>query len=127
MGVISHPPQILPPLRSLYLAFCLVNPPCHPTLTLRIHTGEADSPPSTRTERAEIRVRITFYPTLQDQSAFSSSGITADFTVQYDVVLEDVTGDVQARGLGEWKEHGLWSQTGLGNNLASPSCSLGSS
>ncbi|ELK02645.1 Inter-alpha-trypsin inhibitor heavy chain H5-like protein [Pteropus alecto] len=32
---------------------------------------------------------------LQDQSAFSSSGIMADFVVQYDVVMEDIIGDVQ--------------------------------
>nr|KAF6435637.1 hypothetical protein HJG63_006947 [Rousettus aegyptiacus] len=32
---------------------------------------------------------------LQDQSAFSSSGIMADFVVQYDVVTEDIIGDVQ--------------------------------
>ncbi|KAF6390360.1 hypothetical protein mRhiFer1_007929 [Rhinolophus ferrumequinum] len=57
--------------------------------------GEADLPPSTRIERGETCVRITFCPTLQDQSAFSSSGIMADFVVQYDVVMEDIIGDVQ--------------------------------
>ncbi|KAM9041149.1 inter-alpha-trypsin inhibitor heavy chain H6-like [Megaptera novaeangliae] len=57
--------------------------------------GEADSPPSTRIERGETSVRITVCATLQDQSAFSSSGIRADFVVQYDVVMEDSVGDVQ--------------------------------
>lgn len=50
----------------------------------------------------------------------------ADFVVQYDVVMEDIIGDVQVRGPGEWEEHGLWSHTGLGNSLASTSCSFGS-
>ncbi|XP_066213594.1 inter-alpha-trypsin inhibitor heavy chain H6 [Saccopteryx leptura] len=59
------------------------------------HTSAAGSPPSTRIERGETCVRITFCPTLQDQSAFSSSGIMADFVVQYDVVMEDIIGDVQ--------------------------------
>ncbi|XP_074179893.1 inter-alpha-trypsin inhibitor heavy chain H6 [Rhinolophus sinicus] len=64
-------------------------------LRTNIHTSEADLPPSTRIERGETCVRITFCPTLQDQSAFSSSGIMADFVVQYDVVMEDIIGDVQ--------------------------------
>lgn len=63
-------------------------------------TGEGDLPPSTRIQRAETCVYITFSPTLQDQSAFSSSGIMADFTVQYDVVMEDIIGDVQVPGPG---------------------------
>uniref|UniRef100_A0A8C5ZJ10 Inter-alpha-trypsin inhibitor heavy chain family member 6 n=1 Tax=Marmota marmota marmota TaxID=9994 RepID=A0A8C5ZJ10_MARMA len=50
--------------------------------------GPADSPPSTRIEKGETCVRIIFCPTMQDQSAFSSSGIMADFMVQYDVVME---------------------------------------
>ncbi|KAM7339224.1 hypothetical protein ACRRTK_002708 [Alexandromys fortis] len=61
-------------------------------------TSEGDLPPSTRIKRAETCVHITFSPTLQDQSAFSSSGIMADFTVQYDVVMEDIIGDVQIYG-----------------------------
>lgn len=69
--------------------------PCHTALTVPSHTGEADSPPSTRIEKGETCVRIIFCPTLQDQSAFSSSGIMADFMVQYDVVMEDIIGDVQ--------------------------------
>ncbi|XP_035872234.1 inter-alpha-trypsin inhibitor heavy chain H6-like [Phyllostomus discolor] len=77
------------------LGFPLVSPPYHPTPTLPTHTGEADSPPSTRIERGETCVRVTFCPTLQDQSTFSSSGIMADFVVQYDVVMEDIIGDVQ--------------------------------
>ncbi|KAM8753024.1 inter-alpha-trypsin inhibitor heavy chain H6 [Rhynchonycteris naso] len=59
------------------------------------HTSAADSPPSTRIERGETCVRVTFRPTLQDQSVFSSSGIMADFVVQYDVLMEDIIGDVQ--------------------------------
>ncbi|KAM5290660.1 inter-alpha-trypsin inhibitor heavy chain H6 [Glossophaga mutica] len=70
-----------------------------PLRTSRLHTNthprEADSPPSTRIERGETCVRVTFCPTLQDQSAFSSLGIMADFVVQYDVVMEDIIGDVQ--------------------------------
>lgn len=62
-------------------------------------------------------------PTLQDQPAFSSSGIMAHFVVQHNVVMEGITGDVQVRGPGEWKEYGLWSQTGLASNLVSASCS----
>ncbi|XP_036125925.1 inter-alpha-trypsin inhibitor heavy chain H6 [Molossus molossus] len=64
-------------------------------LRTNTHTSEDDSPASTRIERGETCVRVTFCPTLQDQSAFSSSGIMADFVVQYDVVMEDIIGDVQ--------------------------------
>nr|XP_027805965.1 inter-alpha-trypsin inhibitor heavy chain H6 [Marmota flaviventris] len=73
-----------------------------PLRTSRLHTNhrtsEADSPPSTRIEKGETCVRIIFCPTMQDQSAFSSSGIMADFMVQYDVVMEDIIGDVQIYG-----------------------------
>lgn len=117
------PPDIAPCDVPL-LGFLLAGPPCHPTPTLPTHAGEADSPPSTRIERGETCVRVTFCPTLQDQSAFSSSGIMADFVVQYDVVMEDIVGDVQVRGPGEGKEHELRSHTGLGNSLASTSCSF---
>ncbi|KAM9181356.1 LOW QUALITY PROTEIN: inter-alpha-trypsin inhibitor heavy chain H6 [Dugong dugon] len=72
----------VPPLRTSHL------------LT-RAHASEADLPPSTRIERGETCAPITFYPSLQDQSAFSSSGIMADFVVQYDVVMEDIIADVQ--------------------------------
>ncbi|XP_040599934.1 LOW QUALITY PROTEIN: inter-alpha-trypsin inhibitor heavy chain H6 [Mesocricetus auratus] len=61
-------------------------------------TSDGDLPPSSRIQRGETCVRITFSPTLQDQSAFSSSGIMADFTVHYDVVMEDIIGDVQVYG-----------------------------
>lgn len=118
--------QILLLLMTLCLAFCQVSPPCHPIPALPNHTGEGDLPPSTRTERGETCVRITFCPMLQDQSAFSSSGIMADFVVQYDVVMEDIIGDVKVREPGERKEHGLWRHTGLHNNLAPTSCSFGS-
>lgn len=62
------------------------------------HIGQADSPPSTRIERGETCARVTFCPTLRDQAAFSGSGIMADFVVRYDVLMEDVLGDVQVRG-----------------------------
>lgn len=74
--------------------FSLLSPLCH----LDAHTGEGDLPPSTRMQRGETCVRITFSPTLTDQSAFSSSGIVADFTIHYDVVMEDIIGDVQVPG-----------------------------
>ncbi|XP_051035319.1 LOW QUALITY PROTEIN: inter-alpha-trypsin inhibitor heavy chain H6 [Phodopus roborovskii] len=61
-------------------------------------TSEGDLPPSTRIQRGETCVHITFSPTLQDQSAFSTSGIMADFTVHYDVLMEDIIGDVQIYG-----------------------------
>ncbi|XP_028739298.1 LOW QUALITY PROTEIN: inter-alpha-trypsin inhibitor heavy chain H6 [Peromyscus leucopus] len=61
-------------------------------------TSEGDAPPSTRIQRGETCVRITFSPTLHDQSAFSRSGIMADFTVHYDVAMEDIIGDVQIYG-----------------------------
>lgn len=80
--------------------FLLLSPPCHPTPSLPTHTGEAGPPPSTRIEKGETCVRVTFCPTLKDQAAFSSSGIMADFVVQYDVVMEDIIGDVQVRGQG---------------------------
>lgn len=35
---------------------------------------------------------------LPDQSVFSSSGIMADFTIHYDVSMEDIIGDVQVPG-----------------------------
>uniref|UniRef100_A0A8C6GXR7 Inter-alpha-trypsin inhibitor heavy chain family member 6 n=1 Tax=Mus spicilegus TaxID=10103 RepID=A0A8C6GXR7_MUSSI len=60
--------------------------------------GEGDLPPSTRIQRGETCVHITFSPTLRDQSAFSSSGIMADFTIHYDVSMEDIIGDVQVYG-----------------------------
>ncbi|EPQ04400.1 Inter-alpha-trypsin inhibitor heavy chain H5-like protein [Myotis brandtii] len=64
-------------------------------LRTKTHTSEAGPPPSTRIEKGETCVRVTFCPTLKDQAAFSSSGIMADFVVQYDVVMEDIIGDVQ--------------------------------
>nr|KAF6283395.1 hypothetical protein mPipKuh1_010180 [Pipistrellus kuhlii] len=57
--------------------------------------GEAGPPPATSIEKGETCVRVTFCPTLKDQAAFSSLGIMADFVVQYDVVMEDIIGDVQ--------------------------------
>nr|KAF6359991.1 hypothetical protein mMyoMyo1_010953 [Myotis myotis] len=65
------------------------------SLAVSSSRGEAGPPPSTRIEKGETCVRVTFCPTLKDQAAFSSSGIMADFVVQYDVVMEDIIGDVQ--------------------------------
>ncbi|KAF6090876.1 hypothetical protein HJG60_012246 [Phyllostomus discolor] len=85
----NHPGHVATLTKLLSLEFLL-------NLTLVTQSdGEADSPPSTRIERGETCVRVTFCPTLQDQSTFSSSGIMADFVVQYDVVMEDIIGDVQ--------------------------------
>lgn len=55
-------------------------------------------PPSTRVEKGRHCAWIIFTPTLQEQEAFSSSGIMGDFVVQYDVAMPDVAGDVQVRG-----------------------------
>ncbi|KAM6143245.1 LOW QUALITY PROTEIN: inter-alpha-trypsin inhibitor heavy chain H6 [Erethizon dorsatum] len=83
----------IPPLRTTHLR----TPPCHPAPTRPTHADEANSPPSTRMGRGETCV-VTFCPTLQDRrSAFSSSGAMADFVVQYDVVMEEVTGDVERK------------------------------
>ena len=54
-------------------------------------------------ERGETCVRITFCPSLQDQSAFPSSGIMANFVVQNEVAFEDIVGDVHVIGPAEWK------------------------
>ncbi|GAB1303203.1 Inter-alpha-trypsin inhibitor heavy chain H5 [Apodemus speciosus] len=82
----------IPPLRSSRVC---ANNQTKSLCYLDAHTGEGDLPPSTRIQRGETCVRITFSPTLRDQSAFSSSGIMADFTIYYDVVMEDLIGDVQ--------------------------------
>ncbi|XP_058029411.1 inter-alpha-trypsin inhibitor heavy chain H6 [Ahaetulla prasina] len=70
-----------------------------PLRTSRLMTntlqGEADMPPSTRVEKGRHCAWIIFTPTLQEQEAFSSSGIVGDFVVQYDVAMPDVAGDVQ--------------------------------
>lgn len=95
LGVTGNPLLILSTHCSPYCPhpwlFSLLSPPCHSDA----HTGEGDLPPSTRIQRGETCVRITFSPTLQEQSAFSNSGIMADFTIHYDVVMEDIIGDVQ--------------------------------
>ncbi|CAB1440617.1 unnamed protein product [Pleuronectes platessa] len=59
-------------------------------------TGEAgDAPASTQVEQSSGCARVRFSPTLQQQSSISPGGLDADFTVQYDVDLRDVLGDVQ--------------------------------
>ncbi|XP_015278975.1 PREDICTED: inter-alpha-trypsin inhibitor heavy chain H6 [Gekko japonicus] len=62
------------------------------TNTLR---GDSEVPPSTRVEKGTHCAWIIFAPTPQEQAAYSSSGIVADFVVQYDVAMPDVAGDVQ--------------------------------
>ncbi|KAL8164281.1 UNVERIFIED_CONTAM: hypothetical protein K2H54_048507 [Gekko kuhli] len=62
------------------------------TNTLR---GDSEVPPSTRVEKGTHCAWIVFAPTPQEQAAYSSSGIVADFVVQYDVAMPDVAGDVQ--------------------------------
>nr|XP_056722586.1 inter-alpha-trypsin inhibitor heavy chain H6 [Euleptes europaea] len=62
------------------------------TNTLR---GDSEAPPSTRVEKGTHCAWIVFTPTPQEQAAYSSAGITADFVVQYDVAMPDVAGDVQ--------------------------------
>ncbi|KAM9324347.1 inter-alpha-trypsin inhibitor heavy chain H6 [Gastrophryne carolinensis] len=57
--------------------------------------GETAMPPSTDVERSPHCARITFNPTTKEQMAQSSSGIAADFVIQYDVALKDLAGDVQ--------------------------------
>uniref|UniRef100_A0A8D2CTS8 Inter-alpha-trypsin inhibitor heavy chain family member 6 n=1 Tax=Sciurus vulgaris TaxID=55149 RepID=A0A8D2CTS8_SCIVU len=103
--VSMRPGQLVPKLKvevtvSERTGISYVHVPPLRTSRLRTkhHTSEADSPPSTRIEKGATCVRIIFCPTLQDQSAFSSSGIMADFMVQYDVVMEDIIGDVQIYG-----------------------------
>ncbi|KAM4819016.1 inter-alpha-trypsin inhibitor heavy chain H6 [Thomomys bottae] len=80
--------------------FAYVHVPPLRTSRLRSNdrASEAASPPSTRIERGETCVRVTFSPTMQEQSASSRSGIMADFRVQYDVTMEDIIGDVQIYG-----------------------------
>ncbi|XP_002720066.2 inter-alpha-trypsin inhibitor heavy chain H6 [Oryctolagus cuniculus] len=77
------------------IAFVHVPPLRTSRLRTKDNTRQADSPPSTRIERGETCARVTFCPTLRDQAAFSGSGVMADFVVQYDVLMEDVMGDVQ--------------------------------
>ncbi|KAM5146017.1 inter-alpha-trypsin inhibitor heavy chain H6 [Mantella aurantiaca] len=57
--------------------------------------GETKMPPSTEVEKSPHCVRVTFTPTPKEQAAQSSTGIAADFVVQYDVALKDLAGDVQ--------------------------------
>lgn len=99
-GSFSPSPGIVP-CALPFFGFLLVSPLCHPTPSLPTHTGEAGPPPSTRIEKGDTCVRVTFCPTVKDQAAFSSSGIMADFVVQYDVVMEDIIGDVQVRCQGD--------------------------
>ncbi|XP_048347014.1 inter-alpha-trypsin inhibitor heavy chain H6 [Sphaerodactylus townsendi] len=62
------------------------------TNTLR---GDSEVPPSTQVEKGAHCAWIVFSPSPQQQAAYSSSGIMADFVVQYDVAMPDVAGDVQ--------------------------------
>ncbi|XP_018424633.1 PREDICTED: inter-alpha-trypsin inhibitor heavy chain H6 [Nanorana parkeri] len=57
--------------------------------------GETKMPPSTEVEKSPHCARVTFSPTPKEQAAQSSTGIAADFVIQYDVALKDLAGDVQ--------------------------------
>ncbi|XP_053329828.1 inter-alpha-trypsin inhibitor heavy chain H6 [Spea bombifrons] len=57
--------------------------------------GDTEIPPCTEIETSTHCARITFSPSPAEQAAYSSSGITADFVIQYDVTLKDLAGDVQ--------------------------------
>ncbi|XP_013883122.1 inter-alpha-trypsin inhibitor heavy chain H6 [Austrofundulus limnaeus] len=57
--------------------------------------GGASPPASTRVEQSTSCARVSYSPTLQQQSSVSSKGLNADFIIQYDVDLRDLMGDVQ--------------------------------
>ncbi|CAH2316526.1 inter-alpha-trypsin inhibitor heavy chain H6 [Pelobates cultripes] len=70
-----------------------------PLRTSRLMTnavrGETKVPPSTKLEKGPHCARVIFSPSPAQQTAQSSSGIAADFVIQYDVALKDLAGDVQ--------------------------------
>nr|XP_015198787.1 PREDICTED: inter-alpha-trypsin inhibitor heavy chain H6-like isoform X2 [Lepisosteus oculatus] len=57
--------------------------------------ADAEMPPSTEVLRSPSCARISFTPTIKEQTVMSTKGISADFVVQYDVELKDLIGDVQ--------------------------------
>ncbi|KAF7669487.1 hypothetical protein LDENG_00189720 [Lucifuga dentata] len=57
--------------------------------------GDADAPASTHVEQSTCCAKIYYNPTLKQQNSISSSGLNADFIIQYDVDLKDLMGDVQ--------------------------------
>ncbi|XP_053551740.1 inter-alpha-trypsin inhibitor heavy chain H6 isoform X2 [Bombina bombina] len=57
--------------------------------------GDTEIPPSTNIEKGTHCARVTFTPSPAEQVAQSSTGIAADFVIQYDVTLKDLAGDVQ--------------------------------
>ncbi|KAM4697127.1 inter-alpha-trypsin inhibitor heavy chain H6 [Rhinophrynus dorsalis] len=70
-----------------------------PLRTSRLMTntvrGETEIPPNTQVEQGTHCARVTFTPSPKEQASHSSSGIAADFVIQYDVTLKDLAGDVQ--------------------------------
>ncbi|MBN3319501.1 ITIH6 inhibitor, partial [Atractosteus spatula] len=56
--------------------------------------ADAEMPPSTEVLRSPSCARISFTPTIKEQTAMSTKGISADFVVQYDVELKDLIGDI---------------------------------
>lgn len=73
-------------------------PESEPRLSsLTLPTAAAGAPASTQVERSSCCARVSYSPSLQQQSSVSSSGLHADFTIQYDVELRDLLGEVQVR------------------------------
>ncbi|KAG8447787.1 hypothetical protein GDO86_015046 [Hymenochirus boettgeri] len=70
-----------------------------PLRTSRLMTnsvrGEANVPQSTQIEKTAHCARITFNPSPKEQTAYSRTGIAADFVINYDVTMKDLAGDVQ--------------------------------
>ncbi|XP_070695286.1 inter-alpha-trypsin inhibitor heavy chain H6 [Pempheris klunzingeri] len=56
---------------------------------------DADAPASSHIERSTTCARVHYSPTLQQQTSISPKGLNADFTIQYDVNLRDLMGEVQ--------------------------------
>lgn len=46
-------------------------------------------------EKGTHCARVAFAPTLQEQAAFSATGLAGDFVVEYDVARRDAVGDVE--------------------------------
>lgn len=46
-------------------------------------------------EQTACCARVSYSPTLQQQTSVSSNGLHADFIIQYDVALRELLGEVQ--------------------------------
>ncbi|XP_019333855.1 inter-alpha-trypsin inhibitor heavy chain H6 isoform X2 [Alligator mississippiensis] len=77
------------------LAYLRVLPLRTSRLLTNAISGDADLPPSTRVEKGPHCAQVVFTPTREEQVTFSSTGIAADFVLQYDVAMPDVAGDLQ--------------------------------